>query len=159
MSNAGLIEGPYTTALPYSNGHSLQIGKNKLKINYSDNVSFYVHYTGHGASVKAPTHNHSWTPNGLYQNWYGNALEVGAVDTPAGFPEGAGRGWLGFLSVKDAQSIDSKMDDGEPGMGRLVVTGPHATNACTDKQITQALPVAFDFTDTTKRCRLFYSLM
>lgn len=50
------------------------------------------------------------------------------------------------------------MDDGEPGIGKLIVTGTHNTTTCTDKQITQTLPVAFDFADTTSRCRLFYKL-
>ena len=151
LNRAGLIEGSYSHP-GVLNAH--QIGYNKPRVNYRDNVSFYIHYTGFGATVNVPTANHSWTPNGLYHDWYGNAMEVGSSNNSTG----TGKIWNGFLSVKDAQSIDSKIDDGEPGIGKLVVTGTHNITTCTDKTITQTLPVAFNFADTTSRCRLFYKL-
>lgn len=148
MNNAGLIEGSYSHP-GVINPH--QIGYNKPWIGYRNNVSFYVHYAG---VTKASTANHSGTASGLYQDYFGNAMEVGSSDNSTG----TGRIWNGFLSPKDAQSIDSKIDDGEPGIGKLVVTGTHNTATCTDKLITQTLPVAFNFSDTTDRCRLFYKL-
>ncbi|MDA0967522.1 MAG: prepilin-type N-terminal cleavage/methylation domain-containing protein [Proteobacteria bacterium] len=148
LSNAGLYEGSYScTPCVY-----FQIGVNKPRIRYSDNVTFYVVYTSLNTNV--PTANHSGTYNGLYRDWYGNALEVGqATET-----DGSGRSWMGFLSVKDAQSIESKIDDGQPGTGRLVVTGSHGTTLCTNRTIMQSLPVAFNFTDNGQNCRLFFKI-
>ena len=147
LTNAGLYEGPYAEDIWYI------IGATMPKLNYNPLVSFHPHYMG---ATKVASNGHNGVgAQGLYQDYTGHAIMIGKSVAPIGMQ---GRLWDGFASVKDAVSMDNKMDDGEPGLGKLLVTGGQGTGACTDKQISEALPVAFDFSDTTSRCRFFYKL-
>jgi len=147
LNGAGLYEGAY-----YDSG-SILIGATMPVLDYDEFISFYPHFAG-VSKVVGPNHmGTSQTP--LFQDYTGNVIMVGKTVNLA---TKQGRLWHGFLSAKDASSIDSRMDDGDPGIGRLLVSGMHNVDTCTDRRITQALPVAYDFTDTTERCRLFYKL-
>ena len=147
LKNAGIYEGPYFDS------PGILIGVNVPTIDYDGFISLYPHYAGVSKVVGPNNMGTSQTP--LYQDHSGNVIMVGETSNRV---TKQGRLWTGFLSVKDASSIDSKMDDGEPGTGRLIVSGTHNITTCTTRRITQALPVAFNFADTTSRCRLFYKL-
>jgi hypothetical protein len=64
------------------------------------------------------------------------------------------------LEVNASHSIDSKIDDGEPGTGMLFVArgSGNPNGAWTNKNATQARPVTYIFSDTDKNCRLFFLL-
>ena len=152
LSSAGLIEGSYTC--PGSYGSHAQIDDYVPKIGYSDNVFFYYHHAG---PPKASSANYFFNGLGaldpIYLAYSGNTIGIGSVTD-------GGRPISGFLTVKDSVSLDSKIDDGGPGAGRVLISRGwyDAAGTCTDKHIRQALPVALNYSDTGKTCRLFYRI-
>lgn len=70
-------------------------------------------------------------------------------------------GWAedGILLAKDAKSIDLKMDDGNPGTGKLLAFGGNDTpdpkaGKCTTKADIDTLPSAYVLSDTVYKCVL-----
>ncbi|PIR38552.1 MAG: hypothetical protein COV35_06420 [Alphaproteobacteria bacterium CG11_big_fil_rev_8_21_14_0_20_39_49] len=145
LSGAGLIKGSYT-------GAGLDIGQGLPGSAYGGRVTFYATFAG-SANV-AGSNNMNTASNNLFQVYKGNVLALGTQINAENRP------WLGFLEVSASKSIEDKIDDGLPGSGKLFVArgSGNPAGTCTDKTATQALPVAFVFSDTGKNCRLFFLL-
>lgn len=143
LSGAGLISGSYS-------GSGMIIGRNIPGSSYGGLVTFYASHAG-----VSPGSNHMNTGNNLlFQVYRGNVIALGTQTSTNVRP------WLGFLEVNASHSIEKKIDDGEPGTGRLFVArgsgNPNGT--CTNRSATQARPITFVFSDTGKNCRLFFLL-
>lgn len=145
LSGADLIKGSYA-------GTGLGIGLGIPGSTYGGLVTFYASFAG-SANVAGSNHMNT-AGNRLFQVYRGNVLALGRQTSTETRP------WLGFLEVSASQSIENKIDDGNPGSGKLFVArgSGNPAGTCTDKTATQVLPVSFIFSDTGKNCRLFFLL-
>ncbi len=113
LANAGLIEGQYS-AVPVdsSTANPTTIGGWNVPASKLANASWSIEYLG---EVDVST-------NLWIDGSYGNALLFGG-DISSGVPTAA------ILSPKEAWNIDTKLDDGVAGSGRII-TGEHFHRDC-----------------------------
>ena len=72
---------------------------------------------------------------------YGNSFQLGD-------------GWQDPLRPEEAWNIDTKMDDGRPATGKVVLNGDLA--ACTNTAVNTNLAANYLLTSSTKACGLFF---
>ena len=136
LSNAGLIEGTY-------NGISIganQSGSTKANVPTGKMTStlWYVQYMGEQSG------NTVW-----FDGSYGNVFEFGRAfpdydpATPA-------------LKPEEAWNIDTKIDDGKPAQGSVVVRTQNGFNTCTTGTTAAALSADYLLTAQTMQCGLFF---
>jgi prepilin-type N-terminal cleavage/methylation domain-containing protein len=101
LANAGLIEGSYTGVMEGSTLKSITLGENAPAGRIS-NAGFSIRWMGTQSSST------SWF-EGEYRNTFYFGGTSGAVLTSGG-----------VLSAPEVWSLDKKMDDGRPGLGRVV---------------------------------------
>ena len=82
----------------------------------------------------------------LYAGNYGNAFDFGGAST-----NGAD---TAILKPEEAWIIDTKMDDGKPGTGLLVIR--HRTT-CANSSSATDFASTYNLTDDTKRCALIFT--
>jgi prepilin-type N-terminal cleavage/methylation domain-containing protein len=105
LANAGMIEGTYSGITDGTNDASATTRNSpRGKITNS------LWYAGYLAPVTSGT---SFF-NGTYENYF----QFGLPAVSNGLP------WTGFASPEEAWNIDTKMDDGKPGQGKLFARDP-----------------------------------
>lgn len=110
MANAGLLEGSYSGIRADADSmstNSTNVPKSKL----SDGLWFLFNYA-------------SSTGNGLvFNGQYGNSFELGSA-SPTQHP------YFALVRPEEAWNIDTKIDDGRPGAGKIWVRGIPAIEFC-----------------------------
>jgi hypothetical protein len=81
-----------------------------------------------------------------FQGEYGNTLLIGAQDDTY-------ETWRPILNPADAWNIDTKLDDGKPGKGKIL---PHGWNECTDAADETDIDSDYLLTETGVYCSLFF---
>ncbi len=84
---------------------------------------------------------------------WGNYLTVGAAAGPPGLipgAPGATQGWGGIMTGGDAYNIDIKMDDGKPGHGVVLTSGPWDYHDCAADENN------YDLASDATACHLFF---
>lgn len=127
LSNAGMIGGEYTGA-PLRMGipFALEPGRNVPK-GRVDNASWFALDRGRVSNDRY-----------LFNGNYGNSLVVG-------LSSGNGLPITPIFTGKEAASLDTKLDDGNPGTGHIV---PTARAACT--QSPEGKPLMLDTADASR---------
>lgn len=133
LALAGLVEGSYTGATDGGSGNMRTPGVNVPRGRMSNSLyqTFYV--TNAGGEYYAATTNH-------------NLLNISG-----------GSGTSGVLKPEEAWNMDTKLDDGKPGLGKITTfldsgtLGPNCSNGDT-------AAADYDFTITATNCRLMYQL-
>lgn len=117
LALAGMIEGTYTGLATATNVNDAVPGTNVPRAKYT-NAGWSISYTG-----VIDTTNLSW-----FARDYGNQLYFGAK-TASGFTN------TRILTPNDAWNIDTKIDDGKPGMGTVMTLESQgsATAGCSDQ--------------------------
>ncbi len=89
---------------------------------------------------------------GLFDGQYNNVLEVGTVASTGGNP------WTPLLKPEEMWNIDTKMDDGQPGNGKVVMNGLFAncTTATATSPSTQAATAQYLLTSTSLGCAVVF---
>ena len=139
LSNANIIPGSYDPSILRTINVSLPASS------YGNNTAFTPGHSGSSAN------NIGIGNNPIYGYYYGNLLQLG--QQIGGAP---GRSNNGFLSVSSSRSLELKIDDGEPGTGKVLVGRGNSGGGCTDVGLSNPLPVAFNYSNTSKNCRLFF---
>lgn len=119
LANAGLIEGSYTGVDPDggSDGDVLDhfVGENAPVAGIGDNVGWALDHQGSFVTGSAS----------VFHVDYGHALQIGRED-------GNLRPHFGFLTPAEAYNIDTKIDDGQPGRGKMLAKLTDANDSCTE---------------------------
>jgi prepilin-type N-terminal cleavage/methylation domain-containing protein len=148
LANAGLIEGSYTgVAGTFSTSDSdAGINSPKLRLGTSNGVSFYSWGT-----VLAGDAGNPW----LFEGTYGNTFLFGFC--------GGYDCIEGFLKPEEAWNIDTKIDDGKPGTGKVVSRvsgavpgGQPNCNTSISNAAGQATAATYMLTDTGLDCGLYF---
>jgi prepilin-type N-terminal cleavage/methylation domain-containing protein len=134
LANAGLIEGTYNgIAGPGGSRHS-QIGIN-VPPSKMTNAGWSVNWTA------ASTGNAEW-----FSTTYNNMLTFGS-STATSLTYGS------VLKPEEAWNIDTKLDDGKPGMGGLLAL---YNGGCTLAADDADLSAAYDLANSSIACRLVF---
>ena len=141
LALAGLIEGTYTGVAGSGGPNHSIIGTNvpKSKLNTG---GWGAYYTGKITSVSTTT----------YQADYGNELFFGAA-TATTFNTAA------VFKPEDAWNLDTKMDDGKPGTGKILAydaVGFTNTGSCTTSANNTDYTGAYNLSSSTLACSLFF---
>jgi prepilin-type N-terminal cleavage/methylation domain-containing protein len=139
LANAGLIEGRYvgTFTTPWVYPFENQLPRGKIAKNYWSMVAF-PHLNNYSNYFDGP---------------YGNSLFY------AGFANGSNQPLGTNLSAMDVWNIDSKMDDGKPAVGKVVVAGGSGTaglSDCTTAVATNTLTAEYLLTGTSTACGIVF---
>ncbi len=137
LANAGLIKGQYTGV----NGHASLTnfgiaGQNIPTSKASSDCGYGIFYVGPRDS----------SATGFFEGNYGNPLRFGAGQ---GIDGGNGR-----LLGHEAWNVDTKMDDGMPGKGKLRVGPFNSRPECSDGN--DAATAGYQLTSTVRQCHLLY---
>ncbi len=144
LANAGLVEGTYTGIVgPSSANHSVP-GTNIPRARLTNGAWGFVSYIAAGA-----------TPGGVADVLtipiYGKSMTLGS-QTATGGPGGP------LLKPEESWNIDTKMDDGHPGRGRVI--GKFYNNLCMTQNsgaaVTTNLDVRCRLEDSANTCALFF---
>jgi prepilin-type N-terminal cleavage/methylation domain-containing protein len=112
LANAGMIEGRFSGVGGTPIGNSVSIAGTNVPESRVANGSYYIGWWG--------------TQSAAPQYWngeYGNVVALGK-QVVGSYNEGP------LLTPTDAQSIDTKLDDGKPGTGLLVTLAPLLNPNC-----------------------------
>lgn len=149
MANAGLIEGTYTGIV--SGGMVPQVSVPPSK---SGSKNFWIAFSGH--SYGGVTTIYAGTTGAFGTDYGKNGLQLRSVNA------GAGSGTLP-LTPQEAWNVDTKLDDGTPGIGKIISNkgaGGAGNTLCTSAA--GAAPSAADLSATyqldvtSKDCWLFF---
>lgn len=141
LSNAGLIEGVYSGVSGCGANTEMNFGSNAPASRISKG--------GYTAQWRENAENVGWGIGNYYPGPYLNVIYFGAA-YPNDVPVNP------ILSPEDALTIDQKMDDGKPGLGRIVsfmqgsVFNPNCTTSAT------AATAQYDVTATGVQCSLMF---
>lgn len=112
MANAGLIEGTYSGIRAGADSMSTSTS-NVPRSKLSNGLWFLYDYA-------------TSTGNGLVFNGrYDNSFELGSSSSTQ-------HPYFALMRPEEAWNIDTKVDDGRPGMGKLWVRGSSGIEFCTD---------------------------
>lgn len=140
LANAGLIEGNYTGLSGAANGTEAKIGENVMrgKISNTGWSGYYIGTYGDAAT---------------YTRDYGNLLAIGAEAS-------ANIAITTSFTPEELWNIDTKMDDGQPGYGRVVawnLGNTIAQNRCTiNATSTTDLESDYNLTYSAKVCTPYF---
>lgn len=133
LALAGLIEGSFTGATD-GGGNNLRTPGKNIPAGKMPNSSYQTHYVASaGGEYYAATVGR-------------NVLNLSAISAGAG-----------VLKPEEAWNIDTKLDDGKPGLGKINTfldsgaLGPNCSNGDTSS-------AEYDFTITATNCRLMYHI-
>ncbi len=141
LALSGFIGGSYTGAVNATGGAT--IGSN-VPGSAVDRVAFiFDHPDATDGAVSSDS---------LYfDGFYGNILRVAAVNANAtSIPDQA------FLTAAQAYQVDEKFDDGQPGLGNIVVPISSALANCATSDV--AASAAYSTGSDTKTCYLFLKM-
>ncbi len=132
LANAGLVEGSYTgiagPSAAYAGRHAV-LGQNVPRGKMSS-MGYNIEYNGGTNFGTGAT----------------NYMHIGEPD-PAGGPT-----WAPFLKSEEAWNIDTKVDDGKPGTGKLV-SSESLVGTCVTTNVAATSQYKLD--DTGKPCHLY----
>lgn len=132
LANAGLIQGNYSgVGNPIGTWYAADI-TNAPSSKLSTGL-WWTYYWGENVTNSG---------SGLIDGYYHNTMMFGAY-VSSGWP------WGGIMKPEEAWNIDTKMDDGKPGHGKVL--GYPYTN-CTPATATSETSVDYALTTTTKVC-------
>lgn len=140
LANAGLIEGQYNGITQGSTTYS-STAANSPRGKIPNTLWMAVNY---GSAISG---------NANYFNAdYGNHFEYGGMAPNTG-PNG------GVMGPDELWNIDTKIDDGKPAMGRLMVLAPLGLSSCTTTTANNPATVAADYLliATGKICAAVFS--
>lgn len=135
LANAGLIEGSYT-GLSGSGGQSdAVVGTNvpRSKLGQAGWWATYQPLFGDGNQ---------------YRVNYGNYYQFG-------YDNGVGSTGAKTLKPEEAWNIDTKLDDGKPGQGKVIAK--YWDNACADATSNTDYDSDYRLTDTAEQCALYFT--
>ena len=133
LALAGLVEGSYTGISGSSTGDNIPTNSPKSK---AGNAYWGAHYNG----------NFPGSPTWYFAGNYGNYLHVGSIfngtwaDYPAFKPE-------------EAWNIDTKLDDGKPSTGKVMVSG---IAACTNSTGVTDTSATYALSTTSIQCGILF---
>lgn len=138
LANAGLIEGSYTgvTGAGGNGDHDPGINSPRLRVSNTGASLFW-----HGTVAAGHLY--------LFEGNYGNAFTYGICTIFECIEEG--------FKPEEAWNIDTKMDDGKPGLGKIAVraiTAPMCTNAVSTAA-GQAASASYLLTNTVQSCGIY----
>lgn len=137
LANAGLIEGSYTgfsTALVCCSGVYVEsIPRSNVPAGRISNSAWYVS----GYSTPNPGDASSFTAPG------GNTMAFGGVST--------GAPWGPLLKPEEVWNVDVKLDDGKPGLGKVIVV---YWSPCSTASSGTDTAADYKFTTTTNSCAM-----
>lgn len=144
LSSAGMIEGSYTNIAAASTSVC-----NAAMTPGTNNPKAKIAFGGWNA-LEVPTYSDSGTTSVVYYNGsYGNALILGGGTTC-----GRDTAMTGIVKAEEAWNIDTKIDDGKPNLGSMVVfeSQGSATAGCGDAaaNATDATGVNYDLANPSK---------
>ncbi len=135
LARAGLIEGTYSGLAGATNAFDGVIGTNVPKSKMGN--------AGWGVQNISMTGNANF-----FTNDYGNAFTFGSQSS-GGVPQGAN------LKPEEAWNIDTKMDDGLPGSGKI--WGIYWNNACATAASATDYASRYNLASSAKSCALIFS--
>lgn len=133
LVNAGLFEGKFTGAYDAGGSSSLNSPNGKVP-NTGWAIFSFNDQSGSAA---------------FFDGVYGNTMYIGLYD-PANPPD------IGFLKPEEMWNIDTKVDDGKPGTGKLVVYSAGGLNVCTNTASSATLTADYLLTSTALGCLTFW---
>lgn len=139
LANAGLIEGSYTGVGAANGTENLRADKTNAPVSKYPNVIWNMNYIGVFAS------------SSMFNLDYGNAF-IFAGPAASGYNY-----WLSLtpfvMTPSDAWNIDTKVDDGKPGIGKVI--GTYNSSICTTATSNTDYASDYRFTNTGNVCALF----
>ena len=144
LANAGLIEGKYsgTTNSGTASDQVSLIGTNSPQSRMSG-----AGWTIYGVGGQSYTTQTQW-----FDGYYGNVFIFGGAEA-GGVTESA------ILRPDEAWSIDSKIDDGYPGTGKIVtyeLTGPNCSDTTATSASNIALTARYKISNPATTCMLVF---
>jgi prepilin-type N-terminal cleavage/methylation domain-containing protein len=130
LANAGLIEGRYDGITHGTTDYS-STAENSPKGKLGSSLWFILHYTSLSGNP--------YYFDGAYGNHY-----VFGVSRTNGAPNGS------ILTPEEQWNIDTKIDDGKPALGKLVVLGESGLSTCTNTVANNSATLSADYLLTTK---------
>ncbi|MCC7260227.1 MAG: prepilin-type N-terminal cleavage/methylation domain-containing protein [Alphaproteobacteria bacterium] len=136
LANAGLIKGSYT-------GISSEAGNSgSWEASPADS---YVSRIGGNNVLWWPYHFGSRTGSfNLFDGQYGNSLQLGT--------QASGSPYAAFATPAEMWGLDTKLDDGRPGIGNIVARGTFG--ACTDATVHADIQANYLLGNSGKTCAL-----
>lgn len=142
LANAGLVEGQYTGIAGTPAANQIIIGTNVPRAKLSNSSYWFPQYEGvqpgsAGRFASTEAYNNTF----YFGGWAGT--------------------WRGNLKPEDAWNIDTKMDDGKPGQGK--VKAPWDANysasgtACTSAATAAATTADYLLTNSNMDCQAFFT--
>lgn len=150
LSLAGLAEGNYTGAQGAGGAehHIITVGttQNTPSSKFSSagwNVHYAMASTDFGNAAPNPAADYYTVVYG------GNVFEFGTPSTNNRMTGAA-------LIPEDAWNIDTKIDDGRPGLGNVLARRAVGANACGSGAVGDSATATYQLTDTVERCALIF---
>lgn len=137
LANAGLIEGTYTGILGGGGTINNSVAANSPKGRLSGSLWFAYNWGTMTGSASR------------FDGAYNNILTLGAPST-TDWPS------LPFLKPDELYNIDTKMDDGKPATGKIVVNTNNALGSCADTSTPSALSANYLLSATTPTCSIVF---
>ncbi len=135
LANAGLIEGTYTGIAGSGSATDAVLGENSPKSKMAN-----------GGWTARNLNTESTVSVNYYDYNYGHVFVFGA--TISGFDTVAG-----LLKNEEVWNIDTKMDDGRPGYGKIMAG---RWGACSDASADDDLDSDYDLTTTSANCSIVF---
>lgn len=133
LANAGMIEGTYTGVAGSGGSTHHVIGENIPRAKIGN--------AGWGALYRSGT-----AGGDFYDGDYGNTLQFGSQDT-------SGTNYRGILMPEEAWNIDTKLDDGKPGTGKVMAIH---WDDCGGASASDEYDTDYVLTTTTAECGLMF---
>lgn len=134
LANAGLIEGVYTGVTGPDEAHWHTITGTNIPRSKFGNAGWDIYWGGDRAGSSF------W-----FATDYGHLLMLG-VDEAWG-------AWQPMITPEELWNLDTKMDDGKPGRGRIL---PHGWDECTDATGFGDLDAAYLLSETGAVCSIIF---
>jgi prepilin-type N-terminal cleavage/methylation domain-containing protein len=139
LANAGLIEGSYD-GIPHGSSASFTAATTRANapVGKLSNSIWYITHMG------TQSGNTVW-----FDGIYGNTYQFGGIypDYDPATP---------IFKPEEAWNIDTKMDDGKPAQGKLVVRAQNGFNTCTTGATASATGADYLLTATSATCTLMF---
>lgn len=136
LVNAGLIEGSYN-GVPGSADSLCSTTANVPKSKLGTGLWFVYDYgaiSGNGS---------------VFDGIYNNSFELGA-------PSACQHPYNALVKPEEVWNIDTKIDDGKPATGKLVVRAVNGLNTCTDTATTSTLTASYLLSSSTISCGFIF---
>lgn len=134
LANAGLIKGNYTgISSDVSNSSAWEASADNSYVSRigNNNILWWTYYFGNRSSSF-----------NLFDGSYENSLQLGK--------QASGSPYDAFATPTEIWSLDTKLDDGRPGIGRFVARGTFGV--CTDASVNADIQANYLLSNSSKAC-------